>query len=199
MLQPVASESHVATVHSHLLINSNSHAVSFDLPPPVPKTRSKAFYMLVMVSSMALVLGATLVFVLKHPKTTLLNSGDPSAIWDAVSTGDSTALAQLISNGANVNARDSRGHTPIMVAVSLTGLAQASTTVDLLLSNGADVHLVDPIGGLSPMHRAAIAGNVDGARALIVRSGAHVNVQSPLTGNTPLHEAVLHKQVRCSV
>jgi ankyrin repeat protein len=56
-----------------------------------------------------------------------------------------------------------------------------------LLEGGAEVNAADNFG-ITPLHGAAMIGNVDVARVLIDKGGADVNRQT-LDGYTPLHIA----------
>ncbi|MEM7443523.1 MAG: ankyrin repeat domain-containing protein [Pseudomonadota bacterium] len=67
-------------------------------------------------------------------------------IWTVAANEDTTAaVAALIDAGANPNARDADGLTPLHLAV---GLALDPSIVELLLDAGASPALPTPIGGL---------------------------------------------------
>jgi len=59
-----------------------------------------------------------------------------NAVFDAARTGDRELLTELINKGADINARDPRGFTPLIVA-SYNDQLEATT---LLLEAGADVN-----------------------------------------------------------
>lgn len=109
---------------------------------------------------------------------------------DAVQRNDLAAAADLLRGGANANRKDPLGYTLLMLA---SGLGNAQM-VELLLTAGADVHVLDDRGGASALHRAAQGGVVDVAR-LLVRRGAFVDLQAPLHGHTPLVDAAWNKRV----
>lgn len=62
-----------------------------------------------------------------------------SPLIQASSSGDSSTVQKLISEGANVNEPDSRGYTPLMYAI----WAKKTETVKILLDKGADVNAGD--------------------------------------------------------
>ena len=98
--------------------------------------------------------------------------------WETASTSDVKAE---IKSGANVNARNSHGVTPLHRAA---GYGQP-TVIKLFINAGAFVNKPDSFG-FTPLHRASSA-NLKNLKVLI-DAGALVNVRSEI-GPTPLHEA----------
>jgi ankyrin repeat protein len=103
---------------------------------------------------------------------------DVTGLHVAAEFGFKTVAETLVSHGADVNARNKNGMTPLFYAVShdFTAIAQ------LLIGHGADVHATN-IAGMTPLH---FAGNQ--TAALLLKSGAAVNAKS-LDGYTPLMSA----------
>jgi uncharacterized protein len=107
----------------------------------------------------------------------------------AVLDNDLPAASDCIARGVDVNRRGSAPYTPLMAAAALGNVQM----VEKLLLAGADVHVIDPVMGLSPLHLAAQSGVVDVARLLLDNS-AFIDLQSPTTGMTPLICAVWAKR-----
>ena len=91
----------------------------------------------------------------------------------------------LLSNKADVSRRAQRGETPLLYAARPEGHPQ---TVLALLEGGAEVNVADDFG-MTPLHGAAMIGDVDVARVLIDK-GADVNRQTR-DGYTALHIAAI--------
>jgi cytohesin len=99
---------------------------------------------------------------------------------------DRAAVAQLLlARGAEVEARDELGWTPLHHAVSVA-------VQELLVANGANVGARDN-GGRTPLHVAALSGRADLAQFLLAR-GADVNARDSEDGVTPLHMAAFNGQ-----
>lgn len=107
----------------------------------------------------------------------------------AVEANDLTAATDLIKQGADVNKRGPLNLTLLMIAAG-RGYVQMT---QILLSAGADVHVVDSVTGASPLHKAAQSGVIDVAR-LLLNHGAFLNLQSAIVGHTPLIDAVWSKK-----
>ena len=93
-----------------------------------------------------------------------------------------TATA-LLSRGANLNAKDNGGSTPLHWA-TWNGNPEIGT---VLIAAGADVHARDK-GGASPLHKAAQEGHTAIADLLLER-GADVNARDERS-HTPLRRAI---------
>jgi ankyrin repeat protein len=104
------------------------------------------------------------------------------AIHDAAKDGDIAALTALLDGGANPNARDESGLTPLYLA---TFLGHADT-ITILLKAGADPNARDESGWTS-LHIAAIGSDADIIAALL-DGGADPNARDE-SGWTPLHNA----------
>jgi len=76
----------------------------------------------------------------------------------------------LIDHGANVNAKDVHGETPLLLNVR-HGSAKMT---QLLLNNGADPNIADNVGW-SPLHIAAMNGSYEKAD-LLIRHGAQIDL-----------------------
>ena len=95
----------------------------------------------------------------------------------AAAEGDSEALAALLEAGADADARDEDGVTPLHLAAS-------PDIVEALLNAGADVD-ARPSNGRTPLHYAMLEGNGEVLDALL-EAGANADVRSR-DGLTPLH------------
>jgi ankyrin repeat protein len=95
----------------------------------------------------------------------------------AVEYGNQEGIEMLFAKGADVNAKDKDGSTPLH-------LADNQDVVKLLLVKGADVNAKDKDGS-TPLH---LADNEDVVKLLLAK-GADVNAKDK-DGRTPLHLAV---------
>lgn len=91
----------------------------------------------------------------------------------------------LLSRGADVNARNSAGVTPLMLAVSAPGKL-GSTAVTMLLSYRPELEVEDGLGNTA-LHHAIRAGTIQ-AVELLLTVGAHPE-QASRQGLTPLQLA----------
>lgn len=100
----------------------------------------------------------------------------------ALSTQDLPKARSLIAAGADVNASDQYGITPLMIAV-----ADTTGAVQQLLTAGARVNAKDKIEGQTALFIAVRKGDLSMCEVL-VHHGADVNTKSKY-GETPLIEA----------
>ncbi|MHA7877473.1 MAG: ankyrin repeat domain-containing protein [Bacteroidota bacterium] len=115
----------------------------------------------------------------------------PSTKWTplhyAANHGQDAAIAFLLKNGADINARDHAWNTPLHLAAQ----DGRDGVISELLDRDADVNAQNS-DGLTPLHLAAQDGR-DGVISKLLYRGADVNAQNS-DGLTPLHIAVMHGQ-----
>ena len=113
------------------------------------------------------------------------------AIHTAVRVGYTEILKFLLENGADVNAKNSCGCTPLHVAepkYKATALDELKELFKLLIQNGADVNAKNN-DGESPLHKLAPKGYYN-VVDLLVKKDADVDAQDKY-GYTPLHTVIL--------
>jgi ankyrin repeat protein len=102
------------------------------------------------------------------------------ALHAAVRCGSIDAVEALLDAGANPNAEDGDGQTPLRIAVARTDC----DLVRLLVSRGADRTAADPATGDTPLHVAAALGHSQLVRTLI-------HDKRPGSGERPEHSPAL--------
>jgi ankyrin repeat protein/mono/diheme cytochrome c family protein len=95
----------------------------------------------------------------------------------AIRKADVPVVRKLLASGADVNARDAQGNTPLILA----SFYASPECVALLIDKGADVNAANQAGA-TPLIRAATSFE---KTRLLVTAGAKVGVRTAL-GNTPL-------------
>ncbi len=123
-----------------------------------------------------------------RPADTAADRPRPPAA-EAVHTGDAAALAAALADGADPDARDGDGLTPLMAA-ACRGRADL---VAALLAAGADVLTADRQAGATALHKACQGGSVE-VVTLLLDAGAFVDAAAASTGHTALMDAVWFKQ-----
>ena len=105
------------------------------------------------------------------------------------------AASLLLDSGADANAENRRGATPLLYACDPRPKSggtwdpqKQAEFIDLLIERGAKVQHVDR-GGASALHRAVRARSPAAVRQLL-RAGARVDARLAKGGSTPLHLAV---------
>ena len=111
-----------------------------------------------------------------------------TALHQAVYAGDAAAVRRLIKAGADVQAANLFGATPMMLAAARGD----DVLIDLLLQAGADAESPNEEGQTALM-AVARTGNVAAAR-LLLRHGADVNARERWGGQTALMWAAAQKQ-----
>jgi len=118
----------------------------------------------------------------KKIRTTLEEISMDIYMHDAAKKGDEVELKWLMSQGANVNAKDNEGRTPIHYAAR-EGHYKA---MDLLIKQNANVNAQDH-NNMTPMHYA-VGNNHSAAMELLKKYDANVDAKD-INGMTPMHYA----------
>ncbi len=104
------------------------------------------------------------------------------ALAFAVIDGNLDVVKLTLSRGADINAKDKHGWTPLFHAVKHGELEIAS----YLLENGAEVNLISVLG-TTPLRLASAQGDIDMVKLLLAK-GADANLTGD-HGYSPLHRA----------
>lgn len=102
----------------------------------------------------------------------------------AATFGDIETVRRRLAAGADANARDGFGGTPLMMAAANGGLAVARVLIDA----GAEVNVAD-VRGVTPLYYFIARGDVEAAN-LLLDLGADAKVRGG-NGISLVHDAVL--------
>ena len=101
-------------------------------------------------------------------------------LYGAVDSGHFAIVTLLIGAGANINQQNRLGETPLYCAAEKNYTEIAL----ILIKAGANANLTENGYGMSPLHKAAVFGNVAIINALVA-AGANLDRQTR-SGATPL-------------
>jgi hypothetical protein len=104
-------------------------------------------------------------------------------LHDAVRAGDLAEVSTLVVSAPDINEADSYGVTALQLAVRKNNLK----IVEFLVTNGADLDIMDPRLKYTALHKAAYKGNF-AIMELLVGSGGNVDLRND-QGASPLHLA----------
>ncbi len=128
------------------------------------------------------------VLALLRVNPTLINQGAPNnftPFQSVIQSGHTNMAELLIAHGADINAADIFGRTPLHNVVQNYG-SENIAMLDILLAHGANVHAFDH-DGLTPLHTAVKNGNSLAIQRFLAH-GMSINTQDE-DGDTPLHIA----------
>jgi uncharacterized protein len=112
-----------------------------------------------------------------------------AALFAAAQAGDLAAAGDALAAGANVNAANAHGVTPLLEASGNGHLELARYLID----HGAEIDYTGMSEG-SPLMLAAFTGRIELLRLFLAR-GANANLAMPAGGETALHMAAVANQV----
>jgi truncated hemoglobin YjbI len=116
----------------------------------------------------------------RHAGRTLLH--------EAAAAGNLTIVELLLSLGADPDAPDTGGHTPLYAVGNQCAVGGGGAVIRALVQAGAGVNADDGVKHCTALHMAARRGNVEVAEALL-DCGADIEARDSL-GETPLRRSV---------
>jgi len=124
--------------------------------------------------------GTKVTQMLDKPGSTIINTRDrdsgDTGLHIVVKRSDVTYTRYLLSRGANINAQDERGNTPLVLAVG----GSCGECVDVLIRQRANVNLANA-SGETPLIRAVQIRNLEIAQRLIT-AGANPDQADVIAG-----------------
>ena len=118
-----------------------------------------------------------------------VDNNHSTLLHEASSYGNVKVAQLLLERGANINARNKEGHTPlhrVLVRLGYFGGADCFDIIQLLFEHGADVDALDDAQS-APLHVASQSGSTEATR-LLLEHGAVVDARDN-KDSTPLHVA----------
>ncbi len=109
-------------------------------------------------------------------------------LHEAAAVGSLSATELILRIGADPDARDGGGHTPLYCLGNECGVERGGDVVRALVHAGADVNAHDGVKHCTPLHMAARRGTLAIAEALL-DCGANIEARDSV-GDTPLRRAV---------
>jgi truncated hemoglobin YjbI len=109
-------------------------------------------------------------------------------LHEASAQGNLTMVELLLRLGADPNAQDGGGHTPLYCLANEYRASHGGDVVRVLARSGANVNANDGVKQCTALHMAARRGNLEIAQALL-DCGAGIEARDSL-GDTPLRRSV---------
>ena len=119
----------------------------------------------------------------EEKKPRLDNQKSKISLHQAVSKGNEKCILQYIENGSDLNMKDHKGLTPLLLALKHNQLEIAK----ILIKHGADIELANK-EGRTPLHFAIELGSIELTK-VILEKNADIN-SATKEGITPLHLAI---------
>jgi ankyrin repeat protein len=114
----------------------------------------------------------------------------PGSLPGLICAGDFNAAAKKIKNGADINKKDDRGMTVLMMVVGNIDDTRTEKIINFLVEHGADLDKArHPPMNKTPLHIAIERGNIRAAECLL-RHGCDPAAQDVM-GKAPLHYAAI--------
>jgi ankyrin repeat protein len=104
--------------------------------------------------------------VLALPAVAFAQPSAQERLWDASIAGDTTAIIQALSDGADVDSLDTRRSRNGRRALNWAALGDHVPAIRVLLRHGATLEARN-LTGFTPLHHAAEVGSARAARALL--------------------------------
>jgi ankyrin repeat protein len=139
---------------------------------------------------------APIAFVLdaveREPSLAVRRFGGRTLLHYAAGAGCLEVVTALLRLGAEPDARDSGGHTPLYSVANQCASEEGPEVVHALVRAGADVNACGGVTRATPLHMAARRGYVEIARTLL-DYGAAIGARDR-KGDTPLARAINCRQ-----
>ena len=118
----------------------------------------------------------------EEKKPRLDNQKSKISLHQAISKGDKETVIEHIENGSDLNLKDNKGWTPLLLALRDVHLEIAA----ILMKHGASVKSTNK-DGVTPLHLAIQLGSMELSKAILERN-ANINAKDK-KGLTPMHYA----------